>query len=80
MQIQNNFIIDLPVPEAWRTLLDIPAAASCIPGATLLEMAHEKTFRGEVRAKLGLIAMTFRGTAEFERVDKADRLVLTKEQ
>lgn len=78
MKIENAFRVDLPVAEAWTTLLDIPAVAPCMPGAELLGTDGERTFRGRVKVKLGPVAVAFDGRARLEEVDEAARTVRMK--
>jgi uncharacterized protein len=78
MKIQNSFRVDLPVAGAWAILLDIPAVVPCMPGAELLAVEDERTYRGQVRVKLGPVAVAFQGRAKLEEVDEATRTVRVK--
>jgi carbon monoxide dehydrogenase subunit G len=78
MKIENTFTVALPVAEAWTTLLDIPAIAPCMPGAELLAVEDERTYRGQVKVKLGPVAVAFQGRAKLEDVDEASRTVRMK--
>ena len=78
MKIENTFTVALPVAEAWTTLLDIPAVAPCMPGAELLAVEDERTYRGQVKVKLGPVAVAFQGRAKLEDVDEAARTVRVK--
>ena len=49
----NSFRVDLPSASAWATLLDIPSVVPCLPGAELLAVAAERTYRGQLKVKLG---------------------------
>ena len=46
MKIENSFRVDLPVSRAWATLLDIPGIVTCMPGAELLGVDDERSYRG----------------------------------
>jgi carbon monoxide dehydrogenase subunit G len=78
MKIENSFTVSLPVAQAWTTLLDIPAIAPCMPGAELTAVEDEHTFRGQVKVKLGPVAVAFQGRAKLEDVDEAARTVRVK--
>jgi len=78
MKIVNAFRVDLPMEEAWTTLLDIPAVAPCMPGAEFVAVEDERTFRGRVKVKLGPVAVAFEGRAQLEEVDEAARTVRVK--
>jgi uncharacterized protein len=78
MKIDNSFLVDLPVAQAWTLLLDIPAVVPCMPGATLLAVDDDRTYRGQVTVKLGPVTVTFQGRARLEAVDEAARTVRVK--
>jgi carbon monoxide dehydrogenase subunit G len=69
MEIKNNFEVPLPPDEAWALLMDIPRIVPCMPGAELVEMVDDRTFKGTVAVKLGPVALVFKGTAQFEERD-----------
>lgn len=71
MKIDNSFRVDLPIASAWTTLLDIPAIVPCMPGAELLSTEDERTYRGQVKVKLGPVAVAFQGRAQFVEIDEA---------
>jgi carbon monoxide dehydrogenase subunit G len=75
MKIENTFRVDLPPDEAWRVLLDIPALVPCMPGAELIAVEGERTYRGQMKLKLGPVAVAFQGRAEIVEVDEAGRSV-----
>jgi hypothetical protein len=78
MKIENSFTVNQPPDEAWRTLLDIPAIVPCMPGASLLEVEDERSFKGQVKLKLGPVAIVFQGRAKFIEVDEAHHRVRAK--
>lgn len=76
MQIENSFMIDVPVDEAWPILLDVEQVAPCFPGATV-DSVDGDTFAGKVKVKLGPVQMTYAGTGRFvERDEPAKRAVI----
>lgn len=76
MQIENTFMIDVPIDEAWPTLLDVQRIAPCFPGASV-EQVEGDTFAGRVKVKLGPVQMTYAGTGRFlERDAVAKRAVI----
>lgn len=68
MEIKNSFTVPADVDTAWNTLLDVPSIAPCMPGATL-ESQDGDQFTGNVKVKLGPVAMTFGGEARFVSKD-----------
>lgn len=78
MKIDNSFRVDLPVKQAWATLLDIPGIVTCMPGAELLGVEDERSYRGQVKVKLGPVAVAFKGRAQLAEVDEAQHQVRAK--
>ncbi len=75
MKVENSFRVDLPLERAWPVLLDIPSLAPCMPGAELLKVEDARTFLGQVKVKLGPVAVAFRGRARLIEIDDAQHLV-----
>jgi carbon monoxide dehydrogenase subunit G len=74
VQLENSFTVPAGVDEAWGVLLDVERVAPCMPGATLT--GHEgDNFQGTVKVKVGPIAVTYRGTAQFVERDDAAHTV-----
>ncbi len=74
MQLENSFTVPAGVEEAWGVLLDVERVAPCMPGAALT--GHDgDNFQGTVKVKVGPIAVTYRGTAEFVERDDAAHTV-----
>ncbi|OZI21126.1 hypothetical protein CAL26_27220 [Bordetella genomosp. 9] len=69
MQFSNNFEVSLPPDQAWPILMDIESIVPCMPGAELVEIVDDKTFKGKVAVKLGPVALSFLCNAVFEEVD-----------
>jgi carbon monoxide dehydrogenase subunit G len=78
MKIENSFRVDLPVGDAWITLLDIPGVVPCMPGAELLSIEDERTYRGQMKVKLGPVAVAFQGRAQLIEVNEAQHTVRVK--
>lgn len=70
MDLQNSFVVPADIDTAWKTLQDVEFLAPCVPGATLTKSDGEN-FEGNVKVKLGPVAMTFAGTARFVSRDEA---------
>lgn len=80
MEIKNSFDVALPPDQAWKILMDIPRIVPCMPGAELVEMVDDRTFKGKVAVKLGPIALVFNGKAEFEQIDDVAHTARAKAQ
>ena len=64
MELVNDFTVDVPVDEAWKTLTDVERIAPCLPGAQLQEIEGD-VYRGIVKVKVGPILAQFKGQATF---------------
>ena len=71
MEFDNSFEVPLPPAQAWDVLMDVKRVAPCMPGARLTEIVDDRTFKGTVGVRLGPVALTFAGTAQFEDIDAA---------
>lgn len=64
MQLNNSFTVPVPVDEAWAALMNLEEVAGCIPGATL-QSTNGDEFAGQVRVKMGPVALTYNGQGRF---------------
>ena len=80
MKFDNSFDVSLPPEQAWSVLMDVERIAPCMPGAALTEMIDDKTFKGTVSVRLGPVALTFEGEANFEEIDDATYTATVKAQ
>ena len=71
MEFDNTLEVPLPPADAWKVLLDIERIARCIPGAELIEVVDENTYKGKVGVRLGPVALSLAGQARFEEIDHA---------
>ena len=76
MELEHSFTVPAPPERTWALMTDLQTVGGCFPGATVTE-ADEETFAGNVKVKLGPIAVTYQGTGRFlERDDEAHRAVV----
>jgi carbon monoxide dehydrogenase subunit G len=80
MEINNNFEVPLPPKDAWKTLMDIPRIAPCMPGAELTGVLDNDTYSGKVSVRLGPVALTFAGQVKFTDIDEAGYRARVKAQ
>ena len=79
MDLNHEFVVNVPVDQAWRILTDLERIAPCLPGAQLTEVEGE-TYRGQVKVKVGPILAQFKGQASFvSRDDAAHKATLKGE-
>ncbi|MEV6896660.1 SRPBCC family protein [Amycolatopsis sp. NPDC051372] len=77
MLIRNQFEVAQPVDKVWRFFDDVPAVATCLPGAELTEDLGDERYRGRVGVRLGPVSLKFDGVAAItSRDEDARRLVV----
>jgi carbon monoxide dehydrogenase subunit G len=76
MHLEHEFVVPVPVQQAWQVLLDVERIAPCLPGATV-DSVDGDSFTGRVKVKVGPITVTYQGNAEFvDRDDAAHRVTI----
>jgi len=70
VDLNHEFIVNVPVDDAWVILTDLERIAPCLPGAQLTEVEGD-TYRGQVKVKVGPIVAQFKGQASFVSRDDA---------
>ncbi|VTU22973.1 Caffeine dehydrogenase subunit gamma [Variovorax sp. PBS-H4] len=73
--IEVHFDVPHPVDQVWAFMGDLPAVASCLPGATIDSHEGERV-KGTLAIKFGPMSAAFVGAARLERDDAARRAVL----
>lgn len=77
MLVSNEFEVKQPLDKVWEFFQDVPAVASCLPGAELTEDLGDDHYAGRVGLRMGPVKLEFAGKAHVvERDDVAKRLVL----
>ena len=77
MLIKNEFEVAEPVDKVWRFFDDIPAVATCLPGAKLTRDLGHDSYEGGVAIRMGPVRLQFTGTADIvERDDAAKRITV----
>jgi len=66
MKIEETIDVDRDPASVWELFSDVPALASCLPGAELTEDKGDGVYAGTVTAKLGPMTATFEGEATVE--------------
>lgn len=73
--IEASFEVPFPIEEVWTFMGDLPAVASCLPGATITAQEGEK-LKGSIAIKFGPMSAAFVGAARLERDHAAKRAIL----
>ncbi|MBL0421541.1 2Fe-2S iron-sulfur cluster binding domain-containing protein [Ramlibacter sp. AW1] len=74
-QIEAAFDVPFPLDDVWRFMGDLPAVASCLPGASIESQEGDKV-KGRIAVKFGPMAAAFAGAARLERNDATKEAVL----
>jgi carbon monoxide dehydrogenase subunit G len=69
--LDKVYPIKAPIGACWAVLSDIPALATCMPGAAITEVTDDKNYKGQVKVKVGPAVAAFAGTIEVLAVDVA---------
>jgi carbon monoxide dehydrogenase subunit G len=77
MELVNDFTVNVPIDEAWKTLTDVERIAPCLPGAQLQEVEGD-VYRGVVKVKVGPILAQFKGQATFVEKDETNHKAVLK--
>ena len=76
MLLEHEFVVPVPVAQAWDVLLDVERIAPCMPGASVDSFDGE-TVHGKVKVRVGPIQVTYAGQAHFvEKHEDERRIVL----
>jgi uncharacterized protein len=70
MEIKNSFEVPVGIDRAWDVLTDVRQVAACMPGAELTDEVDDGSYRGNVKVKVGPIALSFAGDARFVELDE----------
>lgn len=59
MKFEHTFTVAASAADTWDFLMDIPAMAGCIPGASNITQIDDTTYDAQVKAKIGPIGASF---------------------
>ena len=77
MDLTNSFEVRQPVETVWDFFGNVPAVASCLPGAEMTEELGDDTYGGRVAVRMGPVRLQFAGRARItSRDEAAKRMVI----
>ena len=76
MRLENGFDVPASVEQSWLLLNDVPTVVPCMPGAELVEVTGEHTWKAKLHVKLGPIALQFLADVTRERMDEAAGIIV----
>lgn len=75
IEIRETFVVEAPIDEVWRFVIDPQRVVGCMPGAELDEVVDDKTFLGTVSIKVGAVTARYAGRVQFTSVDEVGHAV-----
>jgi len=67
VSFDQKFVVNYPRQQVWEIFGRVRDVAACLPGASLTGEPTPEHVEGQIRVKVGPIAVEFRGQAEIER-------------
>jgi carbon monoxide dehydrogenase subunit G len=71
VKLDRRITIDAPRATVWAALMDLPAAARCVPGARDIA-AQDDAVRGVLDVRVGPVKLALAGTIAIESRDEAN--------
>ncbi len=75
LRIDGQFDLPFSTRQVWEFMVDLPAVASCLPGASVDSQEGDQV-KGKIAIRFGPMSAAFNGTARLERDDVALSAVL----
>lgn len=69
MKLEHTVAIDAPRARVWAALMDLPAAARCVPGTRDIAADGEGA-RGTLEVRVGPVKLALTGSVVVERCDE----------
>lgn len=73
MRIEQDLVVPAPADRVWTFLMDVPAMAGCIPGASDVQEVDDTTFNATVKTKIGPVSASFGCKIVVLELDEAAR-------
>jgi carbon monoxide dehydrogenase subunit G len=76
IELDNSFTVPVLPEQAWDVLLDVERIAPCMPGASVTSISDDgNEIEGQVKVKLGPLALAYKGTAKFTEKDQENHTI-----
>ncbi|HTE83644.1 MAG TPA: SRPBCC family protein [Dehalococcoidia bacterium] len=73
MHFENQATLAASKAAVWSFLMDIPKAATCVPGAeNVVQLDSDTSYTGVMKVRVGPISLSLSGTVTVEERDEAD--------
>jgi uncharacterized protein len=71
MHFENEATLAAPKSTVWNFLMDVPNAATCVPGTEQVKQLDESNYSGVMKVRVGPISLALSGTITVEERDEA---------
>ena len=78
MKLENEFMVSVPVEDAWNVLRDLERVTPCLPGAALTAQSDDDEYKGEMKVRLGPVTQEYNGTVRIEEADESEHRAVLK--
>lgn len=79
MEMHGEYRIPAPRETVWAALNDPEVLKACIPGCEVLETTEDGGFDATVKAKVGPVKATFKGSVKLENVNAPESYTISGE-
>ncbi len=76
MKLQQAFRLARPRRDVWTVFQDVPAVASCLPGAEYLEQKDANRHAGKMSVKVGPFQAAFEGEADVQYDEASNAITM----
>jgi uncharacterized protein len=76
MELEDSFEVAAPAERVWDFMLDLERVTQCMPGAELIELPDPRSWKGNLKVKLGAISLTYAADAVIADQDEQARHVV----
>jgi uncharacterized protein len=73
VKLEHSFEVAAPVETVWGLLLDVERVAPCLPGGEVTEKVDDRSYKANVKVRLGPMQLTYRGDITIAEADQAAR-------
>lgn len=74
MKFDYRVNVDTDLETLWSLVVDIPRAATCVPGLVKLEEVSPSQYLGTVKVRVGPVALEISGEVTVEEMDAAAKM------
>jgi carbon monoxide dehydrogenase subunit G len=71
MHFENEATLAAPKATVWNFLMDVPKAATCVPGTEQVKQIDDSNYSGTMKVRVGPISLALSGTITVEERDEA---------